>query len=192
MRRFIAVFAAFALLSMLAVPAMAAKPNLNFTTHLTEDGVTLAGSSSSGFTVITHGNATALQHTLGVTGTKANPGLVIATDGSVYPFFLVATPAQKATLSQYFIDKNWGVPAYYDQINAEIAGTAPFFYFNAGTEQDYHLLDGFMSVVGTDYTMYPLKIDDDYPVGTYTYSGTLIGTNGATRVFTIKMTVVRV
>lgn len=39
--------------------------------------------------------------------------------------------------------------------------------------------------------MFPLKIDADYPIGSYTYVGTLLGTNGVSRTFSIVMTVGR-
>ena len=40
-------------------------------------------------------------------------------------------------------------------------------------------------------TVNSFQIDDDHPVGTYVYAGTLVGTNGATLVVTVRLTVVR-
>jgi hypothetical protein len=209
MRRFIAMFAAFALVALMVTPVQAAKPNLTFTTHLTQQLVSpggqlpwvqVRGDMNSGFTVVTSGQP-GVQYELGTVRTNTKPGMA---DGR-YPFYLKASPAQQATLTVYFAAKNWGVPEYYTQINAEIAGTLPFFWAmfpGAATLQDPFLADGFGGSAALDCTFWSspycipphmafLMIDADYPVGSYTYEGTLTGTNGVSRTFDIVMTVVR-
>jgi hypothetical protein len=97
----------------------------------------------------------------------------------MYKFYLKSNPEQEADLMAYFAAKGWSDPLnmLYPQINAEINGTAPFFYLNFdGT--NYTLVDGFRSAFGIIPNA--LTLDDDYPTGNYFYVGTLTGTNGAT------------
>jgi len=156
---------------------------LFFTTSVTYDGVKLPGSLPCCFILKTGGKAGTM-HTLGLTGTVAKPDLV---DGD-YAFTLLAPPAQQAALTSYFGAKGWP-QTYLDQITKEINGTAPFFYLKASGGA-YTLADGFKYAFGD--TSAPLLIDDDYPVGTYCYQGTLKGTNGATKMVTVKLKVQRV
>jgi len=184
MRRSVAVFAALALVAVMAVPAMAAKPNLTFVTHLTQDGVQLSGNQTSGFVIVTSGTP-GVQYDLQTTKTKANPGVV----NGDYPFYLKASAAQQASLYAYFVAKGWP-QVYLDQIAKEISGQASFFVINVGGGNGYFLSDGFRAALMPP-GMYGLTIDADYPLGSYTYSGRLLGTNGVSRTFSIVMTVVR-
>lgn len=183
MRRFVVVLCSLALLCVAAAPVMAAKPNLQFTTHLTCNGDKLGGTPASGFTVETDGVVGAML-TLGLTGTKTHPGLAPGD----YAFKL--GPGNHTALQAYFDAKSWP-SAYHAQINAQINGTKPFFYL---TYHDgaYFLADGFTWGLSSGTVKNaPLRIDDDYPVGSYTYIGTLIGTNKAELDISITMTVVR-
>jgi hypothetical protein len=194
MKRTISTVAALALVALMATPVMAAKPNLTFVTHLTLDGVQVTGNQQSGFVLPLDGQPGL--HDIQTTKTKANPGVV---EGP-YHFYLSVSPAQQADLVAYFALKSWPQP-FLDQINAEIAGDAPFFTLAVGAGNGWFLQDGFHSGLACDvpdgitcffeWGMYQLQIDGDYPVGSYTYTGTLLGTNGASRTFDIVMTVVR-
>jgi hypothetical protein len=198
MHRVLVLLSTIALVCLVAAPAVAAKPNLVFHTKVTSTTgdvtVTLPGNSQSWMTLRTGGQAgPASWHTLGLTQTKANPGL----EGDEYPFYLVSSTAD---LADYFADKVGWPDDFRDQIAAEIAGDAPFFILTYdGTT--YGLVDGFhrgLSPIG-GWTGYdygftgfePLVIDDDYPVGRYVYEGTLVGTNDAELLVTITLRVVR-
>lgn len=191
MRRFTAVIAALALVALVAAPAMAA-PGIKFTTHLTEDGVAVAGAGTvaSPWIITTGGDANAAMHKLGTTGTVSHPALL---DGS-YSFFLQASETQQATLLAYFTAKGWPQP-YLAQMALQLAGrpSAPFFTVAVpGTNPgSLWLSDAFSAWLGGQGSMYPLQIDDDYPVGTYTYTGVLMGKNHASITFTFVMQVVR-
>ena len=192
MRRFIAVLSAIALVLVLAVPAMAAKPNLTFVTHLTQDGAQLGGNQTSGFVVVTSGVPGGM-YTLGLTKTNANPGL----ETGIWPFYLDISSVQQDVLSAYFWAK-WGpgsghyIPAYWNQIELQIDGTVPFFYVAyGGLGYEVSLADGFTYALSGGTIFDNLRMDTDYPVGTYTYTGALTGTNGFVRDFSIVMTVVR-
>jgi len=195
MRRLTAVLAALALVALVAAPAMAA-PGIRFTTHLTEDGVTVAGAGTvaSPFIITTGGAADGASHGIQTTGTKSSPPLLKVNDS----FYLKSSTAN---LTAYFGAKGWP-QEYLDQINAEIAGTAPFFILNVGGGNGWFLADGFQasSALSCDNWsspyciqpgMYGLQIDDDYPVGTYTYTGVLLGQNHTSITFTFVMKVVR-
>ncbi|MBN2186637.1 MAG: hypothetical protein JW732_04210 [Dehalococcoidia bacterium] len=156
------------LVALMALPVMA-KPNVAFNTGLAIDDNELKGSLDAGYKFVTGGTDDLLDATL--VSPTATPDL---TDG-MYPFCLNTNPAEKAKLMAYFEAKGWP-QAYLDQIEAEIDGTAPFFYLKAvgGT---YTLVDGFVYALftGTEVT---LRVNDDYPAGLYTYRGTLTNEDG--------------
>lgn len=187
MRRFTAVLAALALVVLTSVPAMAA-PGIRFTTQLVEDETVVAGlgTTASPF-VITTAGVPGVMHSLQTWNTTSRPGLLPIVD----PFYLVAGTAQQATLTTYFAAKGWPQP-YLDYMAREIAGTAPFFDLAAGAGNGYFLADGFHADSGFfEPGMYGLQIDDDYPTGTYTYTGVLNGRNHTHITFTFVMRVVR-
>ena len=188
MRRFTVVLFALVLVCLVAAPAIAAKPNLGFTTHITLDGDKLGKTPASGFVVKLDGVVGL--HELGVTGTKTNPGLV----PDDYEFYLDAGQAQQDVLTAYFAAKATSNPGgFWDDatiqaaIGSEIDGTNPFFYLTYDGET-YFLADGFVNLLGGGMGT-PLRIDGDYPEGTYAYDGTLVGTNDATLDLTIELTV---
>ena len=217
MRRILVALSAAALTIAIATPVLAAKPakpaTLTFDTHLTRtlDGqiwTNIPGNVKSGFLFVTGGDSN-VAYTIGTSNTNAKPGLEWPLDantpGGGIPFYLASTTAD---LTSYFAAKGWP-QQYLDQINAEIAGDAPFFVLqNAGN--GYWLGDGFKNPIYglgcfpdadgnpiyDGVCVFPpgmngVTIDDDYPVGTYVYSGHLVGTNGATLDLEIKLTVVR-
>lgn len=146
-----------------------------FDTTLTSSYGTVTGTLASRFTVPTSGVA-GEHHILNIIGTTANPAL---TD-EYHPFKLVSSTAD---LTTYFHAKGWD-SAWVTQIDAQIAGTAPFFYLKSGS-----LVDGFKKVVfSVDDN---LTIDGDYPIGTYIYEGEITDVNGATRTITVTMYVTR-
>jgi hypothetical protein len=59
------------------------------------------------------------------------------------------------------------------QIGNEIIGTSPFFYLTSDGAGNYALIDGFQYALGLGSKS--LVIDDNYPAGTYTYTGTVSG-----------------
>jgi len=188
-------------------------PTLTFSTNLIQYGdgaqTRLAGSPAKGFTLPTHGVAGAI-HELGTTNTKANPGIVSECAPRIgecaYGFYLKADDAQQATLTAYFAAKKWTVPEYNDQMNGEIAGALPFFWAvwpGAANATDPFLADGFGGAEALDCQFWSspdcipphmafLQIDDDFPTGTYTFIGHLVGTTGATLDYTITLTVKRI
>jgi hypothetical protein len=192
MRRFTAVIAALALVALVAAPAMAA-PGIKFTTHLTEDGVAVAGAGTvaSPWIITTTGDATAAMHTLATTGTVSHPALL----NGGYPFFLQASPTQQATLLAYFTAKGWPQD-YLTHMALQLAGdpSAPFFSVGVPgvSPGSLWLQDEFSSwLYAPALGMWELQIDDNYPVGTYAYTGVLQGKNHASITFTFVMQVVR-
>jgi hypothetical protein len=73
--------------------------------------------------------------------------------------------------------------AYQTQIDNEVNGNVPFFYLDTSND----LVDGFKYSLGISPTL--LTINDNYPIGTYTYTGTLLGTNNAVLHITITLIV---
>jgi hypothetical protein len=185
MKKVVFLFAiAVVLIAVMAAPALAAKPNLVFVTHITSDGAKCPGNSQSQFTIRTTGDATKPQHVIGLTGTMANPGL----EEGDYAFALKADAAQQATLTGYFGAKAGWTSAMKTLMGSQIDGTSPFFYLRVTPTGDCSLVDHFRQTVN----IYPaiLTVDDDYPVGTYDYVGTINGSNGATLTLTITMKIV--
>jgi hypothetical protein len=79
------------------------------------------------------------------------------------------------------------------QINNEITGASTFFYLNAASG-NYSLVDNFKQTLASTLGLsapYNLTVDDDYPVGTYVYTGTLTGTNEGTLPVTVTLIVIR-
>jgi hypothetical protein len=174
------------LVVLMAAPVAAAvpkPPKLTFDTHITSDGYALPGNLHGHFTIKTNG-VPGLQHVIGLTKTKATPQL--ADDD--YALTLQADASQQTTLTTYFSAMPWWAdPAMQAQMAAEIAGTTPFFFLRA-VGGVYSLVDNFRQTLGLPPV---LTIDDDYPTGTYVYTGTLTGNNTATLDVTVTLVVVR-
>ncbi|MGD0977150.1 MAG: InlB B-repeat-containing protein [Minisyncoccia bacterium] len=162
---------------------VAPAPTLLFDTGITDGSTILPGTLATQFTITTTG-VPGTMHTLGLTGTTATPALA---DGN-YDFKLVATSDVQAALTSYFGAKaGWTSDMQMQtQINSEIAGSSPFFKLNAASGA-YSLVDNFKQTLGLPDTS--LTIDDDYPTGTYVYTGTLTGTNSATLPVTVTLVV---
>ena len=64
------------------------------------------------------------------------------------------------------------------KIDSEIAGIAPFFYFVSDGAGNYSLADGFQGIG------HSLVIDDNYPAGTYQFTGNVNG-----KLVTVNLTV---
>jgi len=169
----LAIVLCLVLVGLIAVPVSAvAPPKLTFTTGLASDGNPLVGSFTGGFKLPTTGvSGIPAMHVLSLVNPVATPGLA----AGLVPFYMKGVPNDVRTLTAYFAAKPWP-QVYLDQINAEINGTAPFFYLDLSNSM---LVDGF-SYALFNQTKTDLKIDDDYPVNNYFYIGTLVGTNGAT------------
>jgi hypothetical protein len=164
-----AMTAALLMVTLASGAALAVKPGQQFTTTLTV-GASVAtetaavGSYNGGFFVPTNGDGGFVY--LGITNTTAKPDLA----PGIYPFYLRAGTTQKAALTAYFAAKGWTDPTWYTQINAEIAGTAPFFYLTFDGSA-YSIFDGFTYALGGGVA--PLRVDNNYPTGTYLYTATL-------------------
>jgi hypothetical protein len=144
------------------------------------NGATLA-TNDSGSCNGTNSGTTAC-HTLNVSGVvTANGNLSAESDG----FKLQADSTQQTALTAYFTAKGW--PSNYNtQIASEIAGTAPFFNFVSDGAGNYSLADGFTyGVSGGTVKNAPLVIDDNYPAGTYTFTGTI---GGVSKTVTLTVT----
>ncbi len=104
-------------------------------------------------------------HTLDVANVSVNnPPLA---DGR-YAFYLQANAAQQTALINYFTNTIGLTGIMLTQITSEINGASPFFYLKAAGGV-YSLVDGFQyALTSTDQ---PLVINDNYPLGSYTYSG---------------------
>jgi len=170
------------LVALTAIPAMAAPKTLTFETGLycTAPG-TVSGDIAGGFIVTTTGTDTLIAFAF------YNPSVFSLKDG-MYAFHLKAKGPQKAELKSYFAEKEWPFPEWYRQINAEIAGGLPFFYVKVSGGLP-NLVDGF--VYGLEGIGSNLRINDDYPVGTYVYKGHLKGSNGALLQVEVTLTVER-
>ena len=160
---------ALVLIGLVAAPAMA-KPNVAFNTGLAIDGNELKGSLDAGYKFVTEGIDELLDATL------VNPTATPALTDGMYPFYLNTNPAEKAKLMAYFTAKGWD-QAYLDQIEAQIDGTAPFFYLEAASGT-YTLVDGFVYAISLETVKVTLRINNDYPAGLYTYRGTLTNADG--------------
>jgi hypothetical protein len=177
MSRLIAVACSLVLVCLLAAPVLAAKSNLQFNTKLsvtTEDGtVLLPRNSKAGFRldIAGPGGDPSFLYELGVYNSRANPGL----DDNSYPFYLEVSSSTQTALKDYFDAKGWP-SAWYPQIYGQIEGDLPFFYLESASDT-YALIDAFKEWLGQ--TDPPLVLNDDYPLGTYVYQGTLTGSNDA-------------
>lgn len=155
-------------------------PTLTYYTQISSD-VSVTGSLTNGsgsFTITVGGVITAPQHTLTLASTTST-GLQ---SGGMFPFYLQATSTQTTALLAYFGTMGH-VVAYQTQIDNEVNGTVPFLYLSTSNG----LIDGFRYALGISPNA--LTINDDYPVGTYAYAGTLIGSNGGVLSVTINLTV---
>jgi hypothetical protein len=161
----LAIVLSLLMLVLIVSPATAAKPQPYFNCRLTSDGVRIPGAIQGNFIFKTDGVPSDARHTLGLTDIKTNLSLA---DGD-YPFSLQATPDQIIILKAYFAAKGWP-DAYLTQIGLEINGASPFFYLSV-TSGSFTLVDGFMYAIGG--VSVPLTIDNDYPAGSYVYTGTL-------------------
>jgi hypothetical protein len=181
MKKVIFVLAiAVVLVAVIAAPALAGKPVLTFNATLTDSQGDITGNLAHGFILVTgRSDAYAEMHVLSLNAT-ADPALL---DG-MYAFYLQAQGPQKAELKEYFSDKLWTDPAWFKQIDREITGGAPFFYVIA-KNGEYSLVDGFSYALFGEAA--PLRIDDNYPLGTYAYKGHLKASNNALLQVTISL-----
>jgi hypothetical protein len=157
-----------------------------FTTGLLYDGNGdhVSGSMSTQFNLDTRPRTPGL-HELTLTAPIASESLA----EDYYQFTLSGAYPQ---LTSYFHAKPW-YPAFSSWVDGALAGTQPFFYLKAtgtGGSQTYSLVDGFVYDAYNPGTETTLRIDGDYPYGTYTYTGTIRDIAGNPTVLTITLNVI--
>ena len=186
-RLIIALGLCFIMIAVMAVPAMAAAPKtLTFTTGLTDNLLPVEGTLAGGFRIIVGTIPPSGLHDL----TMVNPIATPALKDGMYAFYLKSTGPEKAALMSYFADplKGWP-PEYLAQMHSEVVGGSPFFYLKADAGK-YSLVDGFAYELSGGLVYNTLRIDDDYPVGTYIYKGHLKGSNNVLLQVTVTLNVV--
>lgn len=155
------------------------QPTSSFSGTVTADSNPI-GTVATGATLNIGGIVTTT-HTLGIVSAS-----VSNITPSTYGFKLQASPAQQAILLAYFGTMG-GNATYVTYITNEINGTLPFFFLNI-SGSNVNIYDGFQAQLGNATA--PLVINDNYPTGTYTYTGTLTGANGAANLpVTVTLTV---
>jgi hypothetical protein len=155
-------------------------PTASFNGTITADSNPI-GTVTAGAT-LNIGGVSTTEHTLGITSAS-----VANIAPSPYGFKLQANSTQQAALLAYFGTMG-GNSTYVTDITNEINGSVPFFFLNiSGTTVNVY--DGFQTQLGNATA--PLVINDNYPVGTYTYTGTLTGANSAANLpVTVTLSVV--
>lgn len=149
---------------------------------ITSDGIKIG--NLAGAVLATNG-ILGLNHVMGIMNPVVSNGAFAS--GS-YGFSLQASLQQQTALLNYFSGKGWP-SEMITQITREINSTSPFFYLKIDGDGKMSLEDAFQKDLLTQPGQ-PLVINDDYPAGTYTYSGT-VGTQTVTAALTvIKPTVV--
>ena len=153
-------------------------------TGATADGVDMAGSLAGGFTLPTT-NVSSIDHLLQL---KAGSVTSEPLAGAYTGLYLAPAAGQTAALQAYYAAR--GVPSvpldFLGFLNDAAAGTKPFVYLKAaGTTLT--LVDAAKhDLLGTDPAM---TVPDDFPLGTYTVSGTVADAAGNTTVVTFKLIV---
>lgn len=157
-----------------------APPTASFSGTITSDSLSI-GTVATGATLNIGGIVTT-EHTLGI----ASASVANIQPGS-YGFTLQKSPNDNTTALLNYFGNMGGNSTYQTAIDAEINGTKPFFFLNI-SGSTVNVYDGFQDQLGNHTA--PLVINDNYPVGTYTYTGTLAGANGATSLpVTVTLTV---
>ena len=158
-------------------------PTASFNGTITADSNPIGTVATSA--TLNIGGVVTTEHTLGI----ASASVANITPGT-YGFSLTtaSVTANSAALTTYFGNMG-GNSSYLTQITAEINGTAPFFFLNI-SGSTVSIYDGFQRGLNPT-SIAPLVINDNYPVGTYTYTGTLTGANSAANLpVTVTLSVV--
>jgi hypothetical protein len=157
-----------------------------FDTGITSDGGNLAGTLNTNFTISTSGVA-GVMHVIGLHDTTSTPNLA---NGN-FNLTLQANAEQQSALTAYFAAKAGWTTGMQTQIGLQISGSSPFFFLKSA-DGVYTLVDNFKkTALGYTDEQAVVTVDDDYPVGTYVYSGTVTGTNGATQSVIVTLIVTR-
>jgi len=144
-------------------------PVASFNGTITSDSVSI-GTVATGAT-LNIGGVSTVEHTLGV----ASASVANIQPGS-YGFTLQKSPNDNTTALLNYFGNMGGNVTYQTDIDAEINGAKPFFFLSI-SGSTVNVYDGFQDQLGNHTA--PLVINDNYPVGTYTYTGLLTGANGA-------------
>jgi len=157
-----------------------APPIASFSGTIASDSVSI-GTVATGAT-LNIGGITTTEHTLGITSASVSniqPGS--------YGFTLQKSPNDNTTALLNYFGNMGGNSTYQTAIDAEINGTKPFFFLSI-SGSTVNVYDGFQDQLGNHTA--PLVINDNYPVGVYTYTGILTGANGAANLpITVTLTV---
>lgn len=150
--------------------------NLLTSTSITSNGVVIGPLGGATLTVTNSGSCDGLNsgssdcHTLNVSEVQTTNGFLPAESDA---FVLVQSTAD---LTGYFAGKTGWDPSMLAQIDAEISRSAPFFFFVSDGKGGYSLADGFTYGISSGkINNAPVVIDDNYPAGTYTFSGNVNG-----------------
>jgi hypothetical protein len=147
---------------------------------ITSDGSSIGDLSNA---VLINNDVLETKHTLSVEDVQTDTSSSLLEGEYAFNLSNVSGENTKEGLIEYFTNKNW--PEYYlTQITKEIGGEAPFFFLKSDGNNTYTLVDGFQKALGEDGQ--PLVIDDNYPSGTYTYTGEI-----ANKSITVSLTVRR-
>jgi hypothetical protein len=147
----------------------------SFSATITADSSSIGSvANGTGSATLLIGGVATTTHTLSVT----SPAMANIANGN-YGFTLQKSPNDNtAALTAYFAAAMAGNSTYITDIGYEINGTQPFFYLNiSGTAAT--ISDGFQNQLNSTNFTSPLVINDTYPQGTYTYTGTLNSSDGA-------------
>jgi hypothetical protein len=146
-------------------------PIASFSATITADSTGIGSvSGGTGSATLPTGGVPSTMHTLGT----SSPAALNIANGN-YGFTLQASGGQSLLLN-YFTNVVGLTGTNLTYITNEINGSKPFFFLNiSGT--GVNIYDGFQDQLGNHTA--PLVINDDYPVGTYTYTGTLTSVSGA-------------
>ena len=135
----------------------------------------MVGASTLTSASVVVGSLSGGMHVLNVTGITTSNGTSLPADS--YAFRLTSSSVSITSLDSYFANKVGSSGNMYDQLSSEASGSLPFFYLVSDGIGGYGLEDGFLSSTAGGGTNSRLQINDDYPPGTYVYSGSIAGSS---------------
>ena len=134
------------------------------------------GSFATGFTIYLDAEAGTWYY-LDVDTLTANVDLKVC---ELNPFYLKDVDSEDFV--DWWADKfaEWDNETWEAAMQSIIDGGEPMFYLHYTDEGDYWLIDGFTYLVSSETMKGPLRLDSEYPPGTYTFEGTVAGADCCT------------